>query len=387
MNKNLLNKEVQDFVQQNIHGDLNQLIMKKSPFALVSTLELAQQIKGRATAQKKFPFLQSENIIFPPQLNLEQASSESTGKYKATLASGKNMVDLTSGFGVDAFWLSQNFQEVILVERNQELLEIVKHNWQVLGRKATFENIEIQEFLKNNSTHFDLVFLDPARRDENKNKVFLLEDLSPNILEIQEDLLQISSTVMVKLSPLIDISYLISSMKNLLEIHIVAVKNEVKEILLKLKSDNKQNEIKMKMVNLESSETAVEVFWDEIIAAETPTYSEPKKYLYIPNNALLKSGAFNWMAKHYQLEKLHPNTQLFTSENFVGNFPGRILQVQVIEPKTLKKNEQYNIVAKNYPLKPEEIKKKYSLKDGGRDYLIFTQTVKRKVVLSTILSN
>ncbi len=151
-----------------------------------------------------------EGIVFPPQLNLEQSSSEKTALYKSEILSGNTFIDLTSGFGIDAYYLSQNFDDITLIEQNTELLEIVEHNWNILGRRAKFINRKLEDFLAENKENFDVIYLDPARRDQNKNKVFLLEDLSPNILEIQKKLQSISSLVVIKLSPLIDLKYLIS---------------------------------------------------------------------------------------------------------------------------------------------------------------------------------
>ena len=248
------NQEIQNFINTNLKTDLHSLLLKKSPFPEVSMQEIVQQIKGKKVAEKKFPFLLKEGIVFSPNLNLEQASSQSTAEFKSKNLKGKNFLDLTCGFGIDAYFLSQNFDEATLVEQNHELLEIVKHNWEILGRKAIFINENLEEFLKQNQEKFDLVYLDPARRDEHKNKKFLLEDLSPNLLEIQEKLKEISDEIIIKLSPLIDISYLISALENISKIEIIAVKNEVKELLVFINSNIKTENIEIKSINLESDD-------------------------------------------------------------------------------------------------------------------------------------
>lgn len=372
-------KDIQEFINANLKTDLHSLLLKKSPFPEASMQEIVQQIKGKNVAEKKFSFLLKEGILFPPNLNLEQTSSETTAKYKAELVSGKSFLDLTCGFGIDAFFLSENSENATLVEQNSELLNLVKHNWNILNRKAVFINQNLEDFLKENSEEFDLVFLDPARRDAHKNKVFLLEDLSPDLLEIQDKLLEISDTILIKLSPLIDISYLISVLKNIAEIHIVAVKNEVKEILVLIHSKQQTEKIKVKCTNLETSEPDFEFYFGE--NNPVPEYSEPLEFLYIPNNTVLKSGAFNLVSERFHLKKLHPNTHFYTSEHRIQDFPGRILNVKKTEAKEIGKGEKYNIISKNYPLKPEEIRKKYHLKDGGEKYLIFTASIKGKVIL------
>ncbi|WP_028122811.1 class I SAM-dependent methyltransferase [Epilithonimonas tenax] len=390
---NLLSSEVQRFINQNLDKDINTLLLRKSPFPAVTVQEIVQQIKGRKVAQRKFPFLLKDHIVFPPNLNLEQASSQSTADYKAEALMGKSFLDLTSGFGVDAYFLSQNFEEVTLVEQNPELIKIVEHNWGILNRKAKFINQNLETFLENlpenqtdRFTKFDVVYLDPARRDQHNKKKFLLEDLSPNLLEIEGKLHSISDMIIVKLSPLIDICYLVSELRHMNEIKIIAVRNEVKELVLMMENKGKREKSKdttITCVNLESGEPEFSFDINEEKNA-TSEFSETLKFLYIPNNSILKAGAFNRIAEKYGLKKLHPNTHFYTSENKIENFPGRILQVEKIDGKDLKKNDQFNIISKNYPLKPDEIKKKYKLKDGGNHYLILTQSISGKEILRSL---
>lgn len=386
----LISSDIQNYINQNLNSDLNKLLLKKSPFDNVSIQEIVQQIKGRKTAEKKFPFLKKEGIIFPPNLNLEQASSQSTAEYKAQNLKGKSFLDLTCGFGIDAYFLSKNFDEVTLIEQNSELISIVENNWKTLGRKANFINENLEIFLESlrdpqidNFNKFDVVYLDPARRDQQNKKKFLLEDLSPNLLEIQGKLHSITDKIIVKLSPLIDISYLISELKNITEIQIIAVRNDVKELVLIIEnnqSTDNQQPTTIKCINLESNEPEFSFNFDDEKSAKSK-FSESLNFLYIPNNSILKAGAFNIISEKFGLKKLHPNTHFYTSEHNIENFPGRVLQIEKIEAKDLKKGEKFNIVSKNYPLKPEEIKKKYKLNDGGNHYLIFTQSINGKEIL------
>ncbi|QBJ85563.1 methyltransferase [Chryseobacterium gleum] len=378
----LLNKEIQNYISANLNTDLHTLLLKKSPFPEVSMHEIVQQIKGKQVAERKFPFLLKEGIIFPPQLNLEQSSSEKTALYKSDSLKGNKFIDLTSGFGIDAYYLSQNFDDVTLIEQNTELLDIVEHNWKILGRQAKFINSRLEDFLNENQEHFDVIYLDPARRDQNKNKVFLLEDLSPDILEIQEKLQAVSNQVVIKLSPLIDLKYLVSVLPGIVRIDIIALKNDVKEVVVFLSNEN-TGKVPCNCVNLDSNEAAFTyTFGDEETAQAD--YSEPEQYIYIPNNAVLKAGVFNLISQKFGLKKLHPNSHLYTSGEKIDNFPGRIFEMVMIDSKSIKKKGQFNIISKNYPLKPEEIKKKYGLKDGGDQYLIFTQSKKGKIILKSV---
>lgn len=374
--------KIQDYINANLNTDLHSLLLKKSPFPEVSMQELVQQIKGRKVAEKKFPFLNNEDIIFPPNLNLEQASSQDTAEFKAQFFKGEKFIDLTCGFGVDAFFLSQNFEKITLIEQNTELIEVVKHNWEILGRKANFINQKLEDFLEKNTEKFNLVYLDPARRDNQNRKVFLLEDLSPNLIEIQEKLSEFSDEILIKLSPLIDLQHLVSSLHHVSKIWIIAVKNEVKEVLIHIKKT--VEEIEVSCINLQTSDVEFNFKLNNEKHCK-PEFSVPIKYILIPNNSVLKSGAFNLVSEKYGLKKLHQNTHIYTSENIVANFPGRIFEAEEINPKEIKKGEKYNVITKNYPLKPEEIKKKYKIKDGGDAYLIFCQSLNNKHILKAKL--
>ena len=379
---NLLDENVQRFIRE-YDGTTTTLLLKKTVFNGVSNKELAQQIEGRRTATKKLPFLlTTEGILFPPTLNLEQTSSEATAQYKAQGLHGERFLDLTCGFGIDAFFLSEKFKEVTLVEQNKELLSKVEHNWQVLGRKATFINGSAETFLKATTAHYNLIYLDPARRDILKQKKFLLEDLSPNILELQSVLLQKADKVLTKLSPMIDISYLLHTLSKITHIHLIALRNDVKEVLVVQEAKTEiETQVQIHCINLETEEPTLQ-FTEAALHTPQVVYSKPKKYLYIPNNALLKSGAFNYIAQYFEVKKLDINTHLYTSVQLKKPFAGRVLEVTPINPKELKKGSKYCIFSKNYPLSVEEIKKKYRIVEGGNKYLIFTRSVEGLVVLS-----
>ena len=256
-------------------------------FTEVTNKELVQQIQGRRVAIKKLPFLLREGIIYPKNLSLEQASSEATARYKAQELRGKRFADLTCGFGIDAYFLSEQFEEVTLVEEQSELLSIVQHNWEVLGRKATFVNKKAEAFLADTSQHYDVLYIDPARRDAQQQKKFLLEDLSPNILELQSLLLEKADKVITKLSPLIDIHYLLNTLNKVACIEVIALRNEVKEVLVIQELHSTIDEVVIRCVNLESEDPILSFTNRELSALEV-SYSRPKSYLYIPNNALLK---------------------------------------------------------------------------------------------------
>ncbi|MEC5395077.1 class I SAM-dependent methyltransferase [Bergeyella sp. RCAD1439] len=376
--EHLLSDEVQSFIDKNADVPVERFLLTKSPFPEVPISVMAGQIKGRKVAAKKFPFLLREGVVFPPSLNLEQASSLATARYKAKGLSGETFTDLTCGFGIDAFFLSRHFKAVDLVERNAELLSIVRHNWGVLGRGANFVSGDLLAYLEGLGQKRDLIYLDPARRDRLANKVFLLEDLSPNLLEIESLLLAKGRRIMIKLSPLIDLAYLVNTLKSIGKIEVVAVKNEVKELLVHLYPEEAVERVQCVGVNLETEEPDFSFFFGEEVLGR---FGALEEYLYLPNNAVLKLGAFHLVAERFGLKKLHPNTHLYTSSVRREDFPGRVFRAQSIDAKHLKKGERYNIISKNHPLKPEAIKKKYKLKDGGSRYLIFTRGMEGTLIL------
>lgn len=378
----LLDPAVQLYIDTHSHDDLRSLMLKKSPFENVSMREIVQQIQGRQVAAKKYPFLLTKGIVFPEHLNLEQSSSLATAEYKSIGQKGESFLDLTLGFGMDSFFLSKGFRRRVLIERNPTLLQIVKHNWNRLGQRAEFHQGDLHDFLSKSEENFDLIYLDPARRDEQKKKVFLLEDLSPNLVEIQSLLLKRADKVLVKLSPLIDLTYLTEVLTNVTSIEIVALKNEVKEVLVHMEKNQSAKEVLFKCVNLKSGEP--DFVFTRKQAEGSALYSEPKEFIYIPNNAILKSGAFTHVATVFGVQKLAPNTHLYTSEHFIEGFPGRVLRMEITNPSKLPKGSKFNIISKNHPLRPDEIKKKYKVKDGGEHYLIFTQSGKGKIVLKSI---
>src|SRR5690606_35189164 len=283
MNLNLLEQEARRYIYENQNEDIRKVSLQKSPFSDVSPAELAQQIKGIQTARKKFPqYFENEKILYPPSLNLEQASSEQTSLYKSKIVSGGKLVDLTSGFGIDSFGFSHSFERVIAVERNEELSEISRHNFQVLGKKniqavpASFE-----AFLNESPDEkFDAIYLEPSRRTGHRRK-FLLEDLEPNILDWMDVFFKFSPVVLVKLSPLLDIHSALSQLNSVKEIHIVAVKNEVKELLF-LCEDKVCVNPKLVCVNLETDQPDFEFRKEEEINSESQ-FGEPENYIYEPN--------------------------------------------------------------------------------------------------------
>lgn len=385
MNQAILTKEFQDFLKQNEQKNVKEIGLKKSPFPSISSAEIARQLKGFHVAKNKFPTLyQTENIFFPPSINLEQASSEATAQYKSTLVKGKTLIDLTAGFGIDTMAFAQNFEDVFHIEQNEELSEIVAHNASILAPNLKTYTGTFQEYFNENPTQkFDVIYLDPARRNSSGRK-FILEDLEPNILEWIPIFFEKTEQIIIKLSPLLDISSTIQQIDHIAEIHIVALKNEVKDFLLILNQAHATKNPILKAINLETTQPIVSFQYEDEYSAHVQ-YSAVQRYIYEPNVAVLKTGAFKLICEKYNVMKLHQNTHLYTSNEVIQHFPGKIYHVdQHIEnPKKEILKMKANLLVKNFNQPIDVIKKKFKIIDGGETTLIFTQSIEGFHLLKT----
>ena len=380
MNLEILKPEVQEFILNNLKSDITKLILKGSPFKNVTIQEIAAQIVSKIKCETKLPTWYSiENIYFPNKLNIEQTSSETTADYKSKLVAGKTIIDLTGGFGVDAFYFSNSFEKVIHCELNEELSQIVLHNLQQLKNdKVTCVSNNSIQYIKETNDTFDCIYIDPSRRNDLKGKVFLLNDCLPNVPENLEFLFTKTTTILLKVSPILDITSAINELKFVKEVHVVAVENEVKELLFLLEKDY-LGAIKIKTIN-SSKTNATQTFSFDFQNSIEPIIGEVQHFLYEPNAAILKASGFSEVSVQMNLHKLHKHSHLYTSNQFISNFPGRsflILNNVPYNKKTLKKllpEGKANITTRNFPETVEQIRKKTGIKDGGTSYLFFTTT-------------
>ncbi len=386
LNTNILRTDVQDFINSNLKSDITKLIFKGSPFEDISIQELANQIISKQKSQKKLPtWFHTKSIYFPPKISIEQTSSETTAEFKASLVKGKSIADISGGFGVDTFYFSKSFDEVFHCEINNELSDIVNHNLKTLNcENITSLNENGIDFIANYVGKLDCIYIDPSRRDEHKNKVFLLEDCSPNVPKNLDLLFSKSNQILIKTSPLLDISSAVNELNHVKKVFVVAVENDVKELLFILENGF-QGQITIETVNITKTNTQKFSFTagNSII----PEYSLPLNFLYEPNAAILKSGAFNEIATQFNLKKLHVNTHLYTSEELVDNFPGRGFQVLKTIPynkKTIAKvlpEKKANITVRNFPKTVDQIRKETKIKTGGDTYIFCTKTVNDSNIL------
>lgn len=383
LNRNILTKEAQQFINDHINTDISKLLLKPSPFKNISVTELANQIICKKKAKTKLPsWYNNKDVMYPTPLNIEQTSSEITAQYKSELVKGKCLVDLSGGFGIDTYYFSKQFEKVIHIEHNNQLSDIANHNFKVLG----CNNIETHctdslELLPKLKDQIDCIYVDPSRRHDVKGKVFLFNDCVPNVVKHLEMLFKISKTILIKSSPLVDIKSGKNELKHVSAIYILAVKNEVKELLWLLDKNN-EKPVKIITYNYKSSALPDETFSFDYLeeSHQEVIYKEPLNFLYEPNHAILKSGGFKIITKVFNVYKLEKNSHLYTSDELVNNFPGRqfkIIQIFNSLNNDLKqfKNQKINISTRNFPMSVSEIRKKFKILDGGELYLFFTTNI------------
>ena len=436
---------VKEFIEKHLKDDVNRLALAKFPEGIDREFVI-RQIHARQVLGKKLPsWAGNDELVFPKKLSLEQCSSELTAKYKAELLSTKLheitrrefsedscsladekriLIDLTGGMGVDTAFLSDNFDKTYYVEMQEELCEIAKHNFNILNK-----NIEV---VNDNAEHFlticdevDCIYLDPARRDEYGRKMVSLHDCSPDVVELHDILLKKAKRVLVKVSPMLDIEMVKKELKDITEIHVVAVRNECKEILIcQRTTDNGQqtcenSEDCLQMIAVDLRENWNFAFTEnEELEAQWTLADNVGRYLYEPGAACMKAGCFKLLSQRYGLDKLHRNSHLYTSDDLIPDFPGRIFEVVNVVPfdkktkktiwtldfedaktqrrKDAKKGSESlslcdsatfkkaNVAVRNFPLSAEELKKNLGLQDGS-DFYIFGSTMKgeKKVVVLT----
>lgn len=369
------------FLRDHAQDNVQQLALQRNRYPHLSDADfrfLLQQVEGRQRTRDKLPAMaQIDGWWYPVRLSCEQCSSEATARYKASLLGPdlpNVLIDLTGGYGVDTFFLSEKIPQAHYVERNAELCAIAQHNFSLACPQIQVHNTTAEEFLASlpfASSPRRLIYLDPARRSQSGGKVFRIEDCEPNVLGLLPTLRAVAQRILIKFSPMLDITAAIRALGDGWDTHVVAVGNEVKEVLFFTGHGA------IHAVNILPTHTDRFLFTEAEEKATMPVFAtQVKQYLYEPNAAIIKAGAFRLICQRFAgLEKLDKNTHLYTSDQLLPDFPGRVWQVidpHVKDPKSLalNPNAKFSILSRNYPLTPEQMRKKYKLPDGNDFYLI-----------------
>lgn len=367
---------------------VEELALQRKRYAHLSDEEwrwMLQQVEGRQRTHDKLPtFAQIEDWWYPVRLSCEQCSSEATARYKAAIIRqlGKKqdiLIDLTGGYGVDTYFLSEQTTQAHYVERNEELCHIAQHNFQIANKPIHVHNTSAEDFLAQysmaGSVSSDVkkevvVYLDPARRDAHGGKVFRIEDCEPNIIKILPSLRAISNTILIKFSPMLDITSALQSLGNEWDVHVVALHNEVKEIIF-VTGNNRIHAVNI----LHEGNDQFSFTRSEEKSALCAMADCICEYIYEPNAAIIKAGAFRLVAERFQLHKLDHNTHLYTADQLTENFPGRVWKV-IAQPIKNQRDiaalgiQRAAILTRNYPLTPEELRKKFKVQESDSHFLI-----------------
>lgn len=375
----MLSPETQEFIKEHKNEDPHALALQGKRYPGVDIREAVTQIEGWQAAKEKLPaWAETDGIIYPPRISMEQCSSEPTALYKAAIAKGDRLADLTGGFGIDCSYMSRGFMEATYIERNRQLCDIARENFTLLGLShISIINGNSEEVLPILPKQ-DWIFIDPARRAGDGRKVVALSDCEPDVITLESNLLKKAHKVMVKCSPMLDITAATKQLHNVEAIHIIAVNNECKELLLILgESKGDCTPITCTNIRKDGCDTFTFSVAEEVGA--TATYSNnADTYLYEPNAAIQKGGCHRILSQRLQADKLHPNSQLYTSDRLIEEFPGRKFIVEKVtgfsknELKELQALGKANITVRNFPESVQTLRKKLKLSEGGDRYIFAT---------------
>ena len=385
--------EETDIIRKHLTDDIYALSAKDGWYGDSDKKWLLQQIQSRQKSKSKLPsWYGNFDLLFPPSVSVEQASSELTAAYKAALVAGGTLVDATGGMGVDSSFFARRFQKVVYLEMQSELVRLARHNFGVLG----LTNVEAQQNPDgsiDNLPDGDCVFLDPSRREADR-RVFLLEECTPDLISWWPRLTARYATILVKLSPMYDITSAVRALDGITEIHVVAVAGEVKELLL----------LATKTSPAPLTVTCADLARDGAVHKATFPYdqrnrgigcaAEVSRYLYEPAAPLMKSELMNAEAARCGLEKLHPHSHLYTAPVLVPDFFGRTFEVEAtfgMGKADLKAGLQgvtnADITVRNFPLREAELRKRLRLGAGGETTLFATTLGQKHILIKTHKTN
>lgn len=389
-----ISSETLHFIEENARADVRTLALQAKKYPQVDMAMAVVQIAGRQIAEAKVPvWYRTEGLLYPKHLSMEQCSSETTARYKADLVEGETFADLTGGFGIDCSFLARKFRKADYVERQAELCELAEHNFPLLGLEIDVHNEDGVEYLKQMQP-VDVLFLDPARRDGHGGKTVAISDCEPDVSALEDLLVEKAGKVMVKLSPMLDLSLALKTLKHVCEVHIVSVNNECKELLLMLQKMPVSSEIPIHCVHFVNSSVCDSAHRHFVFTQEQervsdcPLAHQVEAFLYEPNASILKAGAYRSLTQAYPVRKLHTSSHLYVSPHFIEDFPGRKFKVEAVSgfgKKELKAflqgMEKANLTIRNFPSSVADLRKRLKLKEGGEDYLFATTLADESKVL------
>ncbi|MCQ2197110.1 MAG: hypothetical protein MJZ60_06290 [Bacteroidaceae bacterium] len=403
----------EEYIDKHRTDNVRALALKKAPEG-IDALWCLQQIEGWQQARRKLPrWAATEGVWFPPRISMEQCSSEATALYKQRVverllseAERDLLADFTGGFGIDFSYMASSFRKAVYVEMQPHLCDIARHNFDLLGmHHAVVVNdrspIDLALYAAEACSSHTLVYLDPARRDDVGRKVVALEDCTPNVVTLQDELRRCARFVVLKLSPMLDITQAVRQLRNVSQVHVVSVQGECKEVLLVIDNGERSEGVTYHCADLRLDAHDVsgenecfsvlgndvsggnECFSvlenDERVVPDIWTGQFEAHYLYEPNASVLKAGVQDYLCQHLGVAKLHAMSNLFVSEQYVEGFPGRAFRIEQIGDFSKAGLKQMlsgiikaNLTVRNFPATVAELRKRLKLKEGGDVYLFAT---------------
>jgi 16S rRNA G966 N2-methylase RsmD len=374
--------ELRDFIQEHLNDDTAALLLAARRYQGIDVPFAVEQIEARKRLKGKLPeWYENAELVMGGKVPAEQCSSEVTARYKRSIIEGESLCDMTGGMGVDFWYMSDGMKQAIYTERNETLCEIAKHNFQMLkdGKHPEVE-VKCGDGRDLPIPLVDIIYLDPARRAGDGSRVYAMEDCEPNIVAWQDELLQKAKMLLVKLSPMVDLTDVLRKLKGVSDVYIVGVRNECKEVLVKqahaLGDSLHAGCVKVHCVDF-LTDKKIEDSYNLTDKNEITVVSDGVgNYLYEPDVTLMKAQAFGSLCQRFPVYQLDVETHLMTSDEFIADFPGRIFEVEDLIPfsskvlKRLKKEiPQANIATRNFVMTAEELQKRSGIKDGGEVYL------------------
>ena len=375
------------FIRQHHLDDVRTLAFQADKYPEVDMPFALEQIQGWQLARRKLPEWAAEDgVLFPPHLSMEQCSSEQAARYKCSVVERLltaeerqkgMMTDLTGGFGVDFSYMARSFGKAVYVEQQERLCEVARHNFHCFGlQQAEVVHGDGVDFLHSLQDKQALIYLDPARRDAHGGKTYAIEDCSPDVTALSDELVERARLVMIKLSPMLDWHAAVVRMKHVCEVHIVSVGGECKELLLVMQQGEA---VEKRLFCVNDDDAFVCRIGEEPRRWPLVEDLRSVRWLYEPNASLMKGGCFGSLAERFKLQGVGQNSHLFVSEKRVEDFPGRGFYIEDITSMNRKELKtklagltKANIAVRNFPLSAVELRKKLHLKDGGDTYLFAT---------------
>ena len=394
-----------DFIVANEGADVTRLLLGKAPQGVNLPL-CCKCIQARDKMKIKAPLWYSNpSLAYPFAVSVEQGSSQATALFKQSIISGllnSKLItaDLTGGMGIDSFFISRIASKHYYFERNAELCAATEYNFRQLGAgNIEVSNSDITDddcaaLRELEGKGISLLYIDPARRTASGGKAILLQDYEPNVIELQERLFAVSRHILVKVSPMADIKLNLRHLPHTAAVYVVAVANECKELLFLMDREAVNNDVDIISISLDTNGLKNEFRFrpGEEEAAEATYATELGKYLYEPGKAILKGGAYKLISQRYGCRKLAPSTHLYTSDELIEGFPGKIFKVEEVVPfnkKSLKevasKHPKADLTARNFPMDTNALKKLSGIKDGGNRHIFAVTLCNGAKVLAVTL--